>query len=355
MCNSYVKYFHEVSMWIPNVKPTSFEFLKYKRNPYKFYGIPNKFQIIRLFTIEWLWLFKLSPFLWNLFAASIFAINVSIKLLMNRGESIVITRDWVVLRAILLFKKIKIINPEIYFEAHKFSRLLQNHYKLCNGVITVNRHLADKLKNNNVTNIICESGAVNPEEYEKVEKYKFTKKKSYKVTYIGNLFEWKGVYTLADSLKYVKTTIELVVVGGSEHEFQEYKNYINKCRIENVTLVGHVKKIDLGKYLREADVFILPNSAKDTESFYYTSPIKLFEYMYSKRPIIASKIPSICEILIDKHNALLFESDNPRDLANKIDRVLSDEYEAMVENAFNYVKGKTWDNRGKKIYNFINK
>ena len=71
------------------------------------------------------------------------------------------------------------------------------------------------------------------------------------------------------------------------------------------------KKRFVSKYTEIADVLVLPNSAKDKMNL-YTSPIKMFEYMASKRPIVASSLPSIKEILSDQDNAILFNPNDPR-------------------------------------------
>ena len=47
---------------------------------------------------------------------------------------------------------------------------------------------------------------------------------------------------------------------------------------------------------READVLVLPNPASAI-STHVTSPLKLFEYMAAGRPIVASNLPAIREVL----------------------------------------------------------
>jgi glycosyltransferase involved in cell wall biosynthesis len=52
---------------------------------------------------------------------------------------------------------------------------------------------------------------------------------------------------------------------------------------------------------KAADALVLPNTAKEDISKYYTSPMKLFEYMASRRPIVATNIPSITEIINEEN------------------------------------------------------
>ena len=100
-------------------------------------------------------------------------------------------------------------------------------------------------------------------------------------------------------------------VDDNPFEFETVKKNILEALkgYENrIQIVSHIPKIELLKFIEVADALVLPNSAKDKMSL-FTSPIKLFEYMASKRPIIASNIASIAEVLTDQKNALLF---NPR-------------------------------------------
>ena len=173
------------------------------------------------------------------------------------------------------------------------------------------------------------------------------------VVYIGNLFEWKGVYTLADSLKYLGKNIRLIIVGGSIDTLPSFKRYVIDNNIKNIEIVGFVKQHKTIEFIEKADVLILPNSARDKMS-YYTSPIKLFEYMASKRPIVASRLPSIEEILEDEKNAVLFEPDNPVDLAKKIKWVINNNCDDIVSQAYNDVQEYTWDKRAEKIMGLIN-
>ena len=113
----------------------------------------------------------------------------------------------------------------------------------------------------------------------------------------------------------------------------------------------HIPRKDLLHYLEIADVLVLPNSAKDKMSL-YTSPIKMFEYMASHRPIVASNISSITEILSNK-NSLLFEPDNAKDLAEKIQKAVSLDCSKIVMKAHKDVESYTWEKtctKYKRIY-----
>ena len=83
----------------------------------------------------------------------------------------------------------------------------------------------------------------------------------------------------------------------------------------------------------------------------FTSPIKLFEYMASGRPIVATKIPSVMEILRDGENAVLVEPDNYNSLTRGISRVLNDEKagDKLARTSLREVADYTWEARAKKL------
>jgi glycosyltransferase involved in cell wall biosynthesis len=70
-------------------------------------------------------------------------------------------------------------------------------------------------------------------------------------------------------------------------------------------------------------MLVLPN-ARTAISERYTSPLKLFEYLAMGRPIVASDLPSIREVLTDSRTALLVPPGDPQALAGALSRLAGD-------------------------------
>lgn len=174
--------------------------------------------------------------------------------------------------------------------------------------------------------------------------------------YVGHLYGWKGVGVMIDSAKLLQhnSNVLFVVIGGDEEERSEYSAKIKNESIGNVLLLGHKFKKDIPQYITSADVLILPNIATTEESVNYTSPIKMFEYMASGVPILASDLPSLREVL-NEGNSVLVKSGDPQALATGIEKILSDTElcERITRNANRDVKKYTWDAYAKKILDFI--
>ncbi|MCD6471081.1 glycosyltransferase family 4 protein, partial [bacterium] len=140
--------------------------------------------------------------------------------------------------------------------------------------------------------------------------------------------------------------VVLFIVGGTKKEIEKYKR---KSK-ENIYFIEFQKQEKVPIYLKAADILVLPNSATEEISKSYTSPLKLFEYMASKRPIVASNLSSIREI-VNENDVLFFRPNDEKDLALKIEKLIYDKalQNRLIKNAYRKVKNYTWEKRAKKI------
>ncbi len=171
------------------------------------------------------------------------------------------------------------------------------------------------------------------------------------ILYTGSLQVRKGVYLLAEVAKQNKN-FNFYFVGGSKKSVNKFKNVFNKFK--NINVIPSVPHEDIIVWQRAADVLVLPNTGKDKISKYFTSPMKLFEYMASKRPIVASDLPSITEIL-NKKTCVLVQPDSSQELIAGIKLALSDDDLVLkiTENAFKKVKKYDWKKRARNTCDFL--
>ena len=181
------------------------------------------------------------------------------------------------------------------------------------------------------------------------------------VIYTGHLYEWKGAALLLKAARNFQFSISnfqkneedilFVFVGGTNKDVQSFRKQTKG--LNNILCLGHKPHKDIPIYLKAADVLVLPNGKEEKISELYTSPLKLFEYMAAKRPIIASDLPSIREVL-DDQMAVFFKPDNPDQLAESIKKVIWNNHlaETISAKAFERVGNHTWERRVKKILVF---
>lgn len=84
---------------------------------------------------------------------------------------------------------------------------------------------------------------------------------------------------------------------------------------DRVTFLGY--RHDVPKLMASADLVVLP-------SLYEGLPLVILEAMAAAKPVVASRIPGVQEVITEAADGILFESGNSADLARAIDEVLLD-------------------------------
>jgi len=175
------------------------------------------------------------------------------------------------------------------------------------------------------------------------------------VCYAGNIYEGRGVQKLIDVSLRLKDTLFLIV-GGLEEDVNRYRRIAQEKGAQNFQLAGFVPHKMVPLYLLAADILVMPYTTKmtikgGTKAGEFTSPIKLFEYMAAVRPIVATSISSVKEVLEDGVNAVLVEPDSADSLFDGIVRVIEDDGLAnrIALNAGADIKNYTWEKRAGKL------
>ncbi len=165
----------------------------------------------------------------------------------------------------------------------------------------------------------------------------------------------KGIGDILTALTGVwEPNITFVAVGGNEADLTYYRNLVMELNLEDkVILLEKQSQEALALWQQAASVLLMPFPRK-AHYEYFMTPLKMFEYMAARRPIIASNLPSIKEILTED-NAIFCEPGNASDLAAKINLALtnSELSERVGEQAWMDVQNYTWTKRAEKIINFL--
>lgn len=167
--------------------------------------------------------------------------------------------------------------------------------------------------------------------------------------YVGRLDGWKGIETFLEASVILSPQIRTVIIGGESAQVERLR-----LRYPSAIFLGFRPYRQLAQNLASADVLVLPNTAKEDISVRFTSPLKLFAYMASSVPIVASDLPSIREVLSEK-NAVLVSPDDPEALAHAIESLLKDvgQSNKLAAQARQDVQKYTWENRARTIQEAI--
>lgn len=170
--------------------------------------------------------------------------------------------------------------------------------------------------------------------------------------YAGHLYPWKGVDVFVRALALVPHLGGLIVGGHpGENDRPRVDALVGQLGLrDRVHITGLVPFRDVRVHLRGASMLVLPNSSSAI-SERYTSPLKLFEYLTLGRPIVASNLRSIREVLTHERTALLVAPDNPAALASALDRLDSDPgLAASLGRAARALASEyTWDRRARRL------
>lgn len=164
----------------------------------------------------------------------------------------------------------------------------------------------------------------------------------------------KGITEVLEALKILDDNILFVAMGGKPKHVEYYREQAKLLGVSGKTkIVGNYTQDIVALYQKAADILLMP-FPNIHHYRYYMSPMKMFEYMASKRPIIATDLPSVREIL-NENNAFLVEPGNTKSLAEVIGRALENKSESnqIAERAFLDVQNYTWEKRVEKIINFM--
>jgi len=165
--------------------------------------------------------------------------------------------------------------------------------------------------------------------------------------YTGSFIAWKGLHTVLESATRFPH-ISFYLVGG------ERSTLGKEIVSSNVMLVEKRPYHEMPYWRAAADFLIASGTNTDWYSKSYTSPMKLLEYMSSKRPIVVARTDAMAFVISEKE-AVCYEPDNADSLEEAIVWVLQHREEAQVRalRAYERAKDYSWDSRAKKILSFI--
>lgn len=351
VCESFASFGHQVTLLVPSRHGTVDEDHK------SFYILKHGFILLQLWCLDLLRI----PFFKSFFhRIGLFTFSVSsyrcVRVMPT--DTLLFTNDvWLAL--VLSFTKVRVIY-EVHdyptgqwwlyrYTAQRVHKIQTNNYQKVARVLNDMNVSKDK--------VYAVHNGVDIEEFDiAVSKesaraqLKLDLRKQYAV-YTGHLYDWKGVPVLAEAAKFMPD-IDVLIVGGTYEDIASMK--IRYAGVINVHFLGHSPHHKIPLFLKAADVLVLPNSGCNDLSRFHTSPIKLFEYMASKRPIVASDLPTIREIL-QFNNAILVPPDNPKILAEAVLKACTHDVDnsRRVEQAYSDVLAYSWHNRAQRIFKYI--
>ena len=338
-----------------------------KISPFAYYGIRESFRIKKIWSFDPWWLLRFPAGIYIKVQSFCFIASLFFYLSFRKheGGEIFYTRDEVLLLVLDFF------SDRVVWESHalpKNRRYYQKYFSRCHRIVVLTQTLKQDLVQSGIpaNKILVSPDAVDLEVFD-ISLSKEQARQELMLPVDSTILGYTGTFRtknmekgLPEILKALKILlldypqILFVAVGGSENELKDYSALIqNEGRGDRVKLLSRISQADLAKYQKAFDLLLMPFPFNQHFA-YYMSPLKMFEYMAAQRPIIATKLPSIGDVL-NEHNAVLVEPGSPESLAKGIRMVLSnpDFGKKIAAQAHRDAQKYTWQNRAKNIIAFL--
>jgi len=354
MCEAFSENGIEVTLVVPDRRNTIV------KDAYDFYGIRRNFKISRMPSLD---LIGVIPRLGYWIQLAIFTASTAICFgFMSRKAVLIYTRFYYIA---FIFQR---MGFRVIYEAHGVPTKKEAFFRLLKGVpkiVTNSKGVANEFRERGFTHVLPLSNAIDPADFvssktkEELRIENGLPVDAKIALYAGYLYKWKGIDTLVSMAELLSDSdkareLIVIVVGGNDADLRKYRSVIAEKGLKNIDFVGNRERKDVPAFMKCADVLVLPNIAISEESVKYTSPIKMFEYMASGVPIVASDLPSLREVL-NEENSVLVTPDDPAALIDGIRMILNDAgfARSIADRAFQDVTPRTWDNRARDILEFI--
>lgn len=192
-----------------------------------------------------------------------------------------------------------------------------------------------------------------------VELERFSKahmEQNFVLTYLGQFNDWKNVPLLFEALALLDSRFTLRIAGGKNDE--KSKRYIkelcDKYRIgERVSYLGFVANEKVVESVLDKSHILLLPLGDNIQSKYLTSPMKLFEYMATKIPVLAVDYPSVSSIATE--DEIFLAKNSAKEFADRIVEITKCEYlNKKIAKMNEKAKEFSYENRSKKYYDILN-
>jgi glycosyltransferase involved in cell wall biosynthesis len=122
------------------------------------------------------------------------------------------------------------------------------------------------------------------------------------IVYTGNFDRRQGVEALVEAMPLVLTRFPdsvLLLVGGEPHQVEALRQQAARCGAAGaVRLIGKRPIDQMPEFMAMASVLVSPRLEP------YVTPLKIYAYMASGRPIVATDLPTHTDVL-DRNSAIL--------------------------------------------------
>lgn len=171
--------------------------------------------------------------------------------------------------------------------------------------------------------------------------------------YVSNMDHYReSQETLIHACRLLKdagSEARCVLVGGGPRKDALVQLATDLGVLDRVIFTGPVDHKAIPDYYSLIDIFVVPRIPERAAT--YVTPLKPFEAMALRKPIVVSDLPALAEIVDPPRRGTTFPPGEANELATLLLRLFADpeECERMAAAGHDWVRSsRTWDNNGKR-------
>jgi len=172
------------------------------------------------------------------------------------------------------------------------------------------------------------------------------------ICYVGGITRVRGIVEMVQAIHLTKADCQLVIAGNFsdsnlEGEVKSLPGW------KKVKFLGYVDRKGIREIMETSCLGLV--TLHPTDSYVNSMPIKMFEYMCSSMPVVASNFPLWQEIINESQSGKFVDPLNPTDIAKAIDYYLFNKDASLSAGKFGrdfVLKKYNWANEERKLFNF---
>ena len=222
-------------------------------------------------------------------------------------------------------------SPIDFIKEFIFKKSIRAPHKIIAVTSGIKNFLHDEYSINNDKIVVINNGA-NTEQFKPMDSNESRNKleldsTKYYVCFVGNLAPWQGLENLIQAapfiLKACANTRFLIVGDGIMKK--ECMNLAENIGLSyRFIFTGSVLHEHIPLYINASDVCVAPFTKTRNEKI-GLSPLKLYEYMACGKPVVASNIKGVGDLLEHEQTGIAVPPDKPDELATAIIKLLQNE------------------------------
>lgn len=177
-----------------------------------------------------------------------------------------------------------------------------------------------------------------------------------KAAYVGHLYAGKGMEIIPEMAR-AKPEMEFHLIGGSVSDIEYWKERTRD--VSNIIFHGFIPPSQVAERMMEMDVLLAPYQRKVTiggrgDTSRWMSPLKIFEYMASRRPVVVSDLPVLREVF-NERNAKIVPPDQSQAWIEALETLKNPVLrQTLSDQAYqDFTRHYTWQKRAQNVLSGI--